>query len=107
MKPFIKPTLALLVLCHSILFTKGQNNSNPVNVILSHGAIIRGDTTQKNISLVFTADEFGDGARLITNALKNRKIQGSFFFTGNFYFTKHTIFLFGKIRLYDFKMENF
>ena len=28
---------------------------------LSHGAIVRGDTSQKKLAIVFTGDEFGDG----------------------------------------------
>lgn len=51
----------------------------------SHGAIIRGDTTSKKIALVFTGDEFGDGAGFITGALKQKEVKGSFFLTGNFY----------------------
>jgi peptidoglycan/xylan/chitin deacetylase (PgdA/CDA1 family) len=35
--------------------------------------------------LVFTADEFGDGAKSILNTLKKENVHGSFFFTGNFY----------------------
>lgn len=54
------------------------------NVVWSHGGIIRGDTTAKKISLVFSADEFGDGAAFICKTLKEQNIHGSFFFTGNF-----------------------
>lgn len=39
----------------------------------------------KKISLVFTADEFGDGGPSILKTLRQQKIKGSFFFTGNFY----------------------
>jgi peptidoglycan/xylan/chitin deacetylase (PgdA/CDA1 family) len=49
------------------------------------GAIIRGDTLSQKIALVFTADEFADGGEFILNTLKEHKINGSFFFTGNFY----------------------
>lgn len=35
--------------------------------------------------MVFTGDEFGDGAGFIANALKEENIHGSFFLTGNFY----------------------
>lgn len=85
MKTCIKSFLLFFVLCLHNLILKAQNNSRQDHLIISHGAIIRGDTTQKNIALVFTADEFGDGATFITKALKNRKVHGSFFFTGNFY----------------------
>jgi endoglucanase len=49
------------------------------------GAIIRGDVNQKKLSLVFTGDEFADGAKTITNVLKNQKVKASFFLTGRFY----------------------
>ncbi|MFZ5516000.1 MAG: glycoside hydrolase family 9 protein [Candidatus Zhuqueibacterota bacterium] len=51
----------------------------------SHGAIIRGDTTQKALALVFTGDEFADGGDTIRAVLKRHGAPASFFFTGNFY----------------------
>jgi hypothetical protein len=36
------------------------------------GAITRGDTTEKQISLVFTGDEFADGAAFIAQELKKK-----------------------------------
>ena len=51
----------------------------------SHGAIVRGDTTLKEIALVFTGDEFGDGGNYISEILGKEKIKASFFLTGNFY----------------------
>ncbi|WP_257666790.1 polysaccharide deacetylase family protein [Parapedobacter tibetensis] len=50
-----------------------------------YGCIIRGDTTQRKIAFVFTADEYGEGASFILNALNNYQIKGSFFLTGNYY----------------------
>ena len=84
-KKYFKYGVPAIILCLFFLISGAQNNSPEDHTIISHGAIIRGDTTLKNIALVFTADEFGDGATFITKALKNRKIQASFFFTGNFY----------------------
>jgi peptidoglycan/xylan/chitin deacetylase (PgdA/CDA1 family) len=52
-----------------------------------HGAIIRGDSSAKNIALVFTGDEFGDGGNFIASTLQRQKIKASFFFTGRFYNT--------------------
>jgi endoglucanase len=51
----------------------------------SHGAIVRGDTTAREIALVFTGDEFGDGGSFISVTLKKENIKASFFLTGNFY----------------------
>ena len=53
--------------------------------VKSDGAIIRGDSTQKNIALVFTGDEFADGGNHISQTLAKENIKASFFFTGNFY----------------------
>jgi endoglucanase len=53
-----------------------------------HGAIVRGDTNIKEIALVFTGDEFGDGGEYITETLKKENIKASFFLTGNFYRNK-------------------
>jgi peptidoglycan/xylan/chitin deacetylase (PgdA/CDA1 family) len=50
-----------------------------------HGAIIRGEQSKKQIALVFTADEFGDGANVIANTLQKKNAKASFFFTGRFY----------------------
>lgn len=58
------------------------------NYQVSHGAIIRGDSAKKQISLVFTGDEFGDGLSCIANTLQKQKVKGSFFFTGRFYRNK-------------------
>lgn len=54
----------------------------------SHGAIVRGDSTKKEIALVFTGDEFGEGLPTIIQTLQREKIKGAFFFTGNFYRNK-------------------
>jgi len=51
----------------------------------SQGAIIRGNIANKEIALVFTGDEFADGAKEIGKTLRDKKILASFFFTGNFY----------------------
>jgi peptidoglycan/xylan/chitin deacetylase (PgdA/CDA1 family) len=56
-----------------------------VTNINSQLAITRGDTTQKELSLVFTGDEYGDGAQFITSVLRKENIRASFFLTGNFY----------------------
>ena len=64
---------------------KTINSSNQKTFIYSHGAIIRGDTTKKQITLVFTGDEFADGGEFITKTLKDQNVKASFFFTGRFY----------------------
>lgn len=49
------------------------------------GGIIRGDRSVREIALVFTGDEFGDGLSSVIHTLKAEKIRASFFLTGNFY----------------------
>ena len=49
------------------------------------GAIIRGDKAAKKLALVFTGDEFADGAETIIRLLKRRGVKASFFFTGRYY----------------------
>lgn len=67
---------------------KGVNpfESGPV---FSQGAIIRGDTTKKQVALVFTADEFGEGLSTIMQTLNKQQVKAGFYFTGRFYRNKH------------------
>lgn len=67
------------------LLASRQAEAAPPHVTISHGGIVRGDSTKKNIALVFTGDEFGEGIPAITTALKKHRVHGSFFFTGRFY----------------------
>ena len=81
----MKQTLSLLVyfcLGHHFLLAQGKSDSW---IIDHHGAIIRGDLAHKQIALVFTGDEFSDGAEAIRNTLKESNVQASFFLTGHFY----------------------
>jgi len=54
-------------------------------VVDGHGAIVRGDTSNKVIALVLTGHEFADGGSSIRKALNEKKVKASFFFTGDFY----------------------
>lgn len=51
----------------------------------SHGSVVRGDTTIKEIALIFSGDEYGDGGEYISGILNKENIKASFFLTGNFY----------------------
>lgn len=53
--------------------------------IYDQGAITRGDPTTKKMAVVFTGDEFAEGAETIASTLKARGVHSSFFFTGRFY----------------------
>lgn len=56
-----------------------------------NGGIIKGDTTKKEVALVFSADEFCEGIPAIVKSLNENKIKGSFFFTGRFYRNKNNL----------------
>ncbi len=49
------------------------------------GGIIRTDRTKKEIHLVFTGGDYGEGGEIIRRVLRNHKIKAMFFFTGDFY----------------------
>lgn len=55
----------------------------------SQGAIIRGNTTKKQVALVFTGDEFGEGLSTIMHTLEKQQVKAGFYFTGRFYRNKH------------------
>lgn len=73
-------SLFLFFFCFSFSFSWGQQN-----FVWSHGGIIRGDSGTKSIALVFSADEFGEGAGVIRQTLHENNIHASFFFTGRFF----------------------
>ncbi|NCI46430.1 glycoside hydrolase family 9 protein [Sediminibacterium soli] len=68
------------------------------HVSYAEGAVVRGDSTQKNIALVFTGDEFGEGLQPIAQTLQKQQVKASFFFTGRFY--RNATFLKDVRRLY-------
>lgn len=51
---------------------------------LVEGGVTRGDTSKKQIALIFTGGDFGEGTAAVLDALKERNIKGSFFVTGDF-----------------------
>ena len=67
------------------LITQSKPFLKNENITMSHGAIVKGDSTKKEIALVFTADEFGEGIPTIIETLQKQNVKGSFFFTGRFY----------------------
>ena len=64
---------------------KTQTEKKDQRFSYDQGAIIRGDQTTKRLALVFTGDEFGDGANSIAETLKRQNVKASFFLTGRFY----------------------
>lgn len=81
-EPTMDGTASLIYL---LAAKEAETNSTKNKFLYDHGAIIRGDSTKKSISLVFTGHEFGEGGKVITKTLEAEKIKASFFFTGKFY----------------------
>jgi len=72
-------TATLLLLCC-------RSNTDPcARFTCLQGGIIRGDTSIRQLSLVFTGDEYADGGQHIRSVLNEQQVKGAFFFTGNFY----------------------
>ena len=58
------------------------------DVVVQDRAMVRADTTEKKIALVFTADEYAEGLPVIQQTLLEQNIKASFFFTGRLYRNK-------------------
>ena len=74
---------SILLLLVSASHSLGQLSPSPFQNI--HGAIVRGDTSARELALVFTGDEYADGGMHIARVLEHQGIKGSFFLTGKFY----------------------
>lgn len=48
------------------------------------GGVTRGDTSKKQLALVFTGGDFGEGTGHVLDTLAARNIKASFFFTGDY-----------------------
>jgi len=83
MADITRATWILLMLLASCFHALGQQDSSPFQCV--HGAIVRGDTSEKILALVFTGDEYAEGGRHIARVLKQQGIKGAFFLTGKFY----------------------
>lgn len=68
---------------------EGKSKTGTENFDYSCGAVIRGDKTKKEISLVFTGHEFADGYDVLKKVFDKHKIKGAFFLTGDFYRNKN------------------
>jgi len=80
----MRKSLFYLFFIGSILVGKGQGLPSE-NFSYLKGALVRGDSTRAALSLIFTGDQFGDGAKHIRKILKREQVLASFFLTGNFY----------------------
>jgi peptidoglycan/xylan/chitin deacetylase (PgdA/CDA1 family) len=75
---------ACLVYYLSALNSESADIYSSPNITMYRGAIVRMDTTKKEVWLCFTAHDFSDGFESIINTLNQHKIKASFFLTGDF-----------------------
>jgi endoglucanase len=68
----------------SALHSKTGKFTDNANLTTYKGAIVRMDSTKKEIFLCFTAHDMSDGFDTITRTLNHHKIKASFFLTGDF-----------------------
>lgn len=73
---------SILIFLVAFLSTTGYTRSQ---ISSNHGAWIRGDTTEKKLSLVLTGHEYAESGTEILEALEEYGVQAAFFFTGDFY----------------------
>lgn len=78
----IQRGLMLFYLALTVVIVRAQAQPD---FIQSHGAIIRGDTGRQQIALIFSGHDYNDGTMYVLDVLNRQHIQGSFFFTGDFY----------------------
>jgi peptidoglycan/xylan/chitin deacetylase (PgdA/CDA1 family) len=71
----------------SYLLSSLSKNISPNTTAYKYdaGGIVQGDTSKKELTLVFTGHEFADGGAIIRNVLKKHNIKAAFFLTGDFY----------------------
>ncbi len=84
----MKPFFTIIFFYVFLIFSLGCNEkrgSIPAFIVDDHGAVVKMDTTEKVIYLVFTAHEFADGFSVVRETLSKHDIKASFFFTGDFY----------------------
>jgi peptidoglycan/xylan/chitin deacetylase (PgdA/CDA1 family) len=77
-------TLANCVMLALVGASGSHAAPSPAVVREAYGAIVRGDVNDKRLAVIFTGDEFGESTAPILDALRARRIKGSFFVTGNF-----------------------
>jgi endoglucanase len=83
-----EPTLDGTASLSYLLSALQKEGKKPVQIsgfTYVRGGIVRMDSEKKEIQLVFTGHEFGDGLETVRRVLLKHHIHGAFFFTGDFY----------------------
>ncbi len=81
-EPIIDGTVSLLLLLH-LWENEAACAARPAYTY-DHGALVRGDSTRKQIALVFTGGEHGEGTEPILDALRALNAKAAFFVTGDY-----------------------
>ncbi|MEM9324467.1 MAG: polysaccharide deacetylase family protein [Bacteroidota bacterium] len=81
--PLAKSMGLIMICCLLCCHPAGQAAHRGLTYV--HGGITRGPMDQPQLALVFTGDEFADGAPYLRKVLADRQTPASFFLTGNFY----------------------
>ncbi|MBD1430652.1 glycoside hydrolase family 9 protein [Sphingobacterium litopenaei] len=79
------------------LLSAKEAESKKKKIIDEYGAVVRGNLDNRNISLVFTGDEFRDGLPHISHVLEKKDVGASFFVTGKFLEDKKSVNLLKKL----------
>jgi len=76
-------TASLIYYLSSLQHKQGPSVDNTY-ITMRKGAIVRMDSTKKEVYLCFTAHDFSDGFDTIVRTLDHHRIKASFFLTGDF-----------------------
>jgi len=78
--------LGLIFGCNNKKQSADRLVDNPCDIFpCIHGGIVRGDPTQRELSIVFTGGDYAEGGEHISKVLKCQQVWATFFFTGDFY----------------------
>jgi peptidoglycan/xylan/chitin deacetylase (PgdA/CDA1 family) len=75
-----------------------EGPSGPDTLTFDRGAIVRGPRDTRRLAIVFTADQYAEGAGPILDALHHRRVHASFFLTGRFLRLPEAAVLVGRLR---------
>jgi peptidoglycan/xylan/chitin deacetylase (PgdA/CDA1 family) len=88
-EPTMDGTASLSYLLSSLEASSSAQNESPAGITLDkQGAVVRMNSNEKKVFLIFSAHEFGEGGFAIEKSLRKFGAKGSFFFTGDFYRNK-------------------
>jgi peptidoglycan/xylan/chitin deacetylase (PgdA/CDA1 family) len=86
----MRPVHSLILMALISISGAALPTSNPANLdpsspwTFDHHGVIRGDVSRKQLALIFTGGDFGEGTAHILNVMRDQRISASFFFTGDF-----------------------